>query len=408
MSGFDSPSSIQLVAPADGSIDQVLGVRSAAPFAPERLAFVHELGRAIMASPEARAMPELVALGFWARPANVQRMIGTSTNQDGAVVRVARGLAFHIAPANVDTIFVYSLLLSVLAGNRNIVRISSKESEQTALLLRLVAIALDQVDAETRASIAIVRYEADRATNDYLSSLCDLRLVWGGDTTVATLRQSPLAPHATEVNFPNKLSGAVIDAAGWLALPDQDEQSRRFANDALWFGQQACSSPRFVFWRGSEAEVERAAGSFWPKVERAAAKAGLPWSPRAAVDKLVAEQLHAAKGPSRIRATESSRVRIVETASFDIEDCLGAAEGFFLEQRIDGLSDLLPLVQRNWQTIVSIGIDAADWRSFFEHGRAHGIDRIVPPGAALDFNKIWDGQDLLDAFTRKVDLSRLV
>jgi hypothetical protein len=82
------------------------------------------------------------------------------------------------------------------------VRISTKESEQTALLLRLIGEALGRVDPETRDSLAIVRYEADRATNDYLSTLCDLRLVCGGDATVAMLRQSPLQPHATELNSP--------------------------------------------------------------------------------------------------------------------------------------------------------------------------------------------------------------
>ncbi len=399
------PGGIQIVTPAGGSIERVLAARSAPPFAPERLAFVHAIGRAIMASREARAMPELVALGFWARPASVQQMI---PSEDGSgLLRLPRGLAFHIAPANVDTIFVYSLLLSVLAGNRNIVRISTKESGQTALLLRLLADALGQADAATQDSLAIVRYEADRATNDYLSSLCDLRLVWGGDATVATLRESPLPPHATELNFPNKLSGAVIDAAAWLAAADPDEQAHRFANDSLWFGQQACSSPRFVFWRGDEAIVEQAAADFWARVEAAAARAGLPWSPRAAVDKLVAEQLHASRGPARIRATASSRVRVIHADGFGIDDCLGAAEGFFVEARIQALADLLPLVQRLWQTIVSIGVDAADWRAFLAEARPHGIDRIVPAGAALDFSKVWDGQDLLDAMTRRIDLSRL-
>jgi hypothetical protein len=65
------------------------------------------------------------------------------------------------------------------------------------------------------------------------------------------------------------------------------------------------------------------------------------------------------------------------------------------------------LIERQWQTIVSIGITAADWRAFVAEARPHGIDRIVPPGAALDFSNVWDGQDLLDALTRKADLSRL-
>jgi hypothetical protein len=195
----------QIVVPAGGSIERVLAARSAQPFAPERLAFVHALGRAIMNSREARALPELVALGFWARPASVQQMIPLADDAD--LIRLARGLAFHIAPANVDTIFVYSLLLSVLAGNRNIVRISTKESEQTGLLLRLIGEVLAEADPATRESLAIVRYGADRATNDYLSLLCDLRLVWA-----ATQRSPPCGKARSRprhrLNFPNKLSGA--------------------------------------------------------------------------------------------------------------------------------------------------------------------------------------------------------
>ncbi|MFC6804089.1 acyl-CoA reductase [Deinococcus caeni] len=38
-----------------------------------------------------------------------------------------RGLVFHVPPANVDTIFIYSWLMSVLAGNRNVIRLSSRE-----------------------------------------------------------------------------------------------------------------------------------------------------------------------------------------------------------------------------------------------------------------------------------------
>jgi hypothetical protein len=184
----------------------------------------------------------------------------------------------------------------------------------------------------------------------------------------------------------------VIDAAGWLALGDRDGQARRFANDALWFGQQACSSPRFVFWRGEANTVEAAAADFRPRVERAAAGAALNWSPRAAVDKFVAEQLHASRGEARIRETASNRVRVVQASAFAAENCLGAADGFFIEQSVVRLADPGPLIERQqWQTIVSIGVPAADWRISLAESRPHGIDRIVPPGAALDFSKVWDG-----------------
>ena len=43
-------------------------------------------------------------------------------------LRFPRGLVFHVPPANVDTIFVYSWALSALAGNSNVVRISSRSA----------------------------------------------------------------------------------------------------------------------------------------------------------------------------------------------------------------------------------------------------------------------------------------
>ena len=35
---------------------------------------------------------------------------------------LSRGVVFHIAPKNVDTIFVYSFVLSLLCANKNIIR----------------------------------------------------------------------------------------------------------------------------------------------------------------------------------------------------------------------------------------------------------------------------------------------
>ncbi len=37
-------------------------------------------------------------------------------------------------------------------------------------------------------------------------------------------------------------------------------------------------------------------------------------------------------------------------------------------------------------------------------GRA--VDRIVLPGEATNFSIVWDGADLLDTFTRKVNVTR--
>jgi Acyl-CoA reductase (LuxC) len=392
--------SISVMAPASGSLAATLAAPRSSPFSPERLALVDAVRKAILADPKARARPEMVALAYWARAASLK---GLAATLDDGHFRSPRGLALHIAPGNVDTMFLYSALLSVLAGNVNIVRVSGRDSDALLLLLRLLDEALNTLPADVRACLLVVRYPAERPINDALSALADMRVIWGGDDTVREVRSSPLPPHACELTFPSKVSAAVIDAAAWAATADQPEQARRFALDAITFGQQACSSPLALFWRGDAGRVAAAQRQFWPLVEAAIAAAGEPFAARAAVDKLVAEQMLAAAGPARHRDTQDYRLRVTDAPDVTRLTRL-AGDGFFIERRIDALADLVPLIQRDWQTIASLGVPAEDWRAMLASNRPHGLDRIVPFGQALAFGNVWDGVNLLTTLTRIISI----
>jgi Acyl-CoA reductase (LuxC) len=391
---------ITIMAPLSGSLAATLAAPVAAPFAPERLALVDAVRKAIMANAQARTRPEMVALAYWARANSLKTLAATL---DDGHIRAPRGRVLHIAPGNVDTMFLYSALLSVLAGNVNIVRVSGRDSPTLTLLLRLLDEALSTLPERLSACLLIVRYPAEKSVNDALSAHADARVIWGGDETVREVRQSPLPPHATELTFPSKVSAAVIDAAGWLASSDGPEQARRFALDAVTFGQQACSSPLAIFWRGDEATVAAAQASFWPQVEAAIAATNEPLPARAAVDKLVAEQLLAAAGEAHNRTTTSNRLRVTEVPAY-ARLSRHAADGFFVEKRVTALADLAPLVSRDWQTVSSHGLSVTDWQDFLSNTLPHGIDRVVPFGQALAFGHVWDGVNLLTALTRIVSV----
>lgn len=81
-----------------------------------------------------------------------------------------------------------------------------------------------------------------------------------------------------------------------------------------------------------------------------------------------------------------------------------ASGGFFVECRVDRLDELAPVVRSDWQSIASFGVSAEDWRAFLTTNRPAGIDRITEIGSALDFNSIWDGEDLLTAMSRITNL----
>ncbi len=108
---------------------ELLAERPQRPFAEEGLALVADFSAEVLADSAARRWPEIAALGFWMRRANIARIQAAFEAACGGRLLVGRGLAFHIAPANVDTMFIYSLFVSLLAGNTNIVRVSRNSAK---------------------------------------------------------------------------------------------------------------------------------------------------------------------------------------------------------------------------------------------------------------------------------------
>ena len=53
--------------------------------------------------------------------------------------------------------------------------------------------------------ITIIRYENEDDTTKYLSSICDLRVIWGGDKTIAEIRKFPIKTlakkYALQIDF---------------------------------------------------------------------------------------------------------------------------------------------------------------------------------------------------------------
>lgn len=395
---------LQAIMKGIASPSAVLGAGARRPFASEAVEFVERFGRKLLQEPEVRQFPELVALGYWARRSRIAKLRERFNLAYPLAFRYPRGLAFHVAPSNVDTMFVYSLLLSILAGNSNIVRISSRLGQQTDILLRILVTALEGAPLDLCRSFSVVTYPHDRCINDAFSSAAQMRIVWGGNQTVDEIRRSRLHPTATELVFPDRYSLAVMSAAEWMRSVDRQAVARAFVNDTLWFGQSACASPRALIWLGAPEAVAAATASFWPEVEAAATSANLPWVDSMATTKLLAEQNLAAAASVAILPMRSNRLRVIKVGLNEIRGSQAVADGFLRQTEILHLADLRHLIERDWQTVASFGIGRNEWECFFAAGDVRGIDRVVPFGSALDFDSIWDGIDILAAMTRIVSL----
>ncbi|MDR1808330.1 MAG: hypothetical protein LBR33_10535 [Propionibacteriaceae bacterium] len=355
----------------------------------------------------ATAHPDVQALAFWLRPAHLAQLQRDYARPDGAPA-LGRGTVFHVTPGNVALTFAYSLATSLLAGNRNVVKLSSRDFPEVTLAAAALDRTLTRPEfGELAPGQALVRYDAaDPAATRYFSSLCDVRVLWGGDATINAIRAIPLPPRATEVTFADRFSLAALDAAAVLAAPAADlaRAAAGFAADALQFDQAACSSPHLVVWTGAPATVAAARDRFWPPVYQAAAR--YPQPPVRAVDKL-AQQMADALTHAGARAEPGPDNSLVRTwfpefpADAESIRCPG---GYFAETALPDLAALAPHVTPKCQTLAYFGYPQAELRAFVTTARPQGIDRIVPLGRALAFGPLWDGYDLWSALTRVIDL----
>ena len=237
------------------------------------------------------------------------------------------------------------------------------------------------------------------------SAACDSRIIWGGDETVRRVRTAPLKPHANEVTFPDRYSLLTIDAAHVLAMEDKQlaEAAQGFYNDTYLTDQNACTSPRLIYWLGSGELLQKAQTRFWQAVH-SYVKTRYPLEPVVAVDKLTAAYRAALQLPgSRILPMPDQL--IVRIALESLTPAIAenrCAGGFFLEYAAETLADLAPVVERKYQTLSYLGPEKEALVRFVRENRLSGIDRIAPVGKTMDFALVWDGIDLIRTLSRVV------
>jgi hypothetical protein len=395
----------------DSIWESVVSTGNLPPFSGQLIEFTSNLSTTILQNPKARAFPELIALGFWLRAANINRIISEFLDRKPKdAYYLPRGLSFHVAPANVDTIFVYSWILSLLCGNRNIVRISSRSSKQMQILLEFIDQTLQKDNHSDIASrLAVIRYEASEETTGAICRHTDVRVIWGGDETVHAIRKIPIPPTSIDLSFANKWSLSILDANHWnsISVLDQREVAKKFAVDSFQFGQAACSSPRCLVWLNSESQICDT-NAFWEMVENEAQNL-FDFSAVDYVNKLVASDLLASEGLTIRAKTTDNRIFRLQVDSNNLNKFIHheiqCDAGFFLECSVHDLSEVLCQLDRKVQTISSCGISQETWHAQLEAGLIQGIDRIVPFGKSLDFNPKWDGFDLLGSLVRIVTLN---
>ena len=393
---------LELLAPLGADLLRIQHCLPLPPFAPQVLAFLGDLSKMLCADPRARTLPDLYSFGFWCRRASLETMRRDYPEIDS---RLGRGVLFHVGPANVPVNFAYSLVAGLLAGNANIVRVPSADFVQ----VRIIAQALDALlrnpaHQGLREHIRLVRY--DRNAQDItavFSSVCDVRVIWGGDGTIDNIRRNALSARAFDVTFADRYSVCMIGAQRYLDEGKASALAQGFYNDTYLFDQNACTAPHLVLWLGSTEAVKQARDLFWTQLH-AHVQGRYTLEPRSAVDKLAQALRFAAlhEGSRIVPGPDNLITRITLGKLEPGIDAWHGNCGFFFEYELAELEQILPIVSRRYQTLSYAGLDKAALQALVTRGRALGIDRIVPIGRTLEFSLHWDGYDLVRTLSRLI------
>lgn len=377
----------------------------APPFAPEVVAFFGELSRRLFQSEAARQWPEIQALAFFLRKASLQRLNSEFRAKPGA--RAPRGTVFHVPPGNVETLFCFGFALAALAGNRNLVRVSPRRSAVSDVLVSVLNDALAADGSGLRERTLMLEYEHQPELTLALSQACDVRVLWGGDETVRTLRQVSLPPRAIELTFPDRLSYAAFATERLLSATDAElaNVAEQLFNDAYWFDQRACSSPRALLLCGTPEGVDPAAERLLAALASVTARRAYRTSTDAALAKrLYAERLAVGGEVTRVFWPSNEVVGLSVQSLAALRHHEHCGRGLFLLVRLRQLAELADLVHPSDQTLAHYGFGAAELIELAGSVQGRGLDRIVPLGKALELSHLWDGYDLLESFTRVRDV----
>ena len=378
------------------------------PFADEVVEYLSALSLSLLKDKESRLYPDVITFAFFCRKSNLLAQKKKYTSID--VLRLGRGILFHIAPSNVPINFGYSLVAGMLAGNYNIVRISSKQFPQVDLIIKHMH-KLNESGKHTKIakSVALVRYERSSDATAFFSSLATVRVIWGGDATIAMIRKNEISSRSFDICFADRYSIAAIQPKAILTADEAEIKrlAENFYNDTYLFDQNACSAPHLIFWLKSmvsEEELEKAKSRFWIAVHTLT-KSKYNLQAVLSVDKLTAFYRQAVSVDiSKEMMPDNYVVRIKMHELPVAPDAFRCAGGYFSEKDIDSLSEIVPIVTNRYQTLAHYGISSEELEKFVLDNHLIGLDRFVPIGETTTFSLTWDGYNLIDTFSRVVTI----
>jgi len=392
------------------TIEQFLGrkLHILRPFEGTQVEFCDSLSKALFAQPGIRDYPDLAALAFWLRKGHVEELKERFASMpDRRQILVPRGIAFHIPPRNVETMFVYSWILSLLTGNANIVRLPTKQSPTYDLLFGILQEVMQRVEFhKIQEMTCLISYGHEEEITSFISAHADIRVIWGGDETIKAIRQFPLKVNGKEMVFADRFAYGAIHSFRYLQAESEERQqlARDFYRDVFWYDQGACSSPRMLIWTGPHESTKDASHDFYRRLHKVLEEKSFSFLLGTVLQKQT--QVYSNALDIDIDAVQSygNALTVIKLYHFDPRCREHGGGGLLYHLALEDLKEMVHFVNDKDQTLVYYGYELEDLFRLAEKLNGRGLDRIVPIGRALNFDYIWDGYDMLAEFTRRIQI----
>ncbi len=366
-------------------------------FSDKAVDFLSELSKELLNDKRVRGYIDVISYAYWIRRSSLSSAKNKHPDHKN---RLGRGIALHIAPSNVPVNFAVSMTSSVLAGNINIIRVSNKQFEQVNIISDALNTLLNGKFLDLKPYFCIIRYEHSDLITQELSSICDVRIIWGGNRTIETIRHAKLPPRGIEMTFADRFSVAVVNSEKYLQS-DIKKTAKGFYTDTYYTDQNACSSPRIVVWTGDK--IKEAKEIFWKELA-VLVKNDYDMKPVQAVDKYnsFCSLAMASQNVSLNKQGNNLIMRIdVGELTPDIMDYKNGG-GYFFEYEAKNLSEIVPILTKQCQTISFLGENKEEIKELVFKNGVRGVDRIVPLGETMGLEFIWDGYKMIENMSRFV------
>ena len=179
------------------------------PFNKKKIGFLNEISKEILKDKKLNIHPDLKDFGFWCRKKNIERY---QKNLNYNLNLIGRGIALHIPPSNVPMNLAFTMAIGIISGCENFIRIPEKDFPQINSLLKIIKKILSyEKFRKLKKSLCFIKYKKSDFKSSMLSKISDVRLIWGGDTTVEKFKEYNTKTRNVDLYFPNKVSGSLIN-----------------------------------------------------------------------------------------------------------------------------------------------------------------------------------------------------